>query len=83
VKDNNAPDNIDVVPDRAEHARRCFAAAPRVRKTHCKNGHPLSGDTIRVGSQGRRICRICVRAYQRARYLTQRNSPSIQAETAE
>jgi hypothetical protein len=29
------------------------------RKTHCKNGHPLSGENLQRNKSGRR-CRICV-----------------------
>ncbi len=36
-------------------------------KTHCLNGHPLSGDNLRL-SRGRRICRACRRDARR-RYV--------------
>lgn len=29
------------------------------RKTHCKQGHPLSGDNLKPNSRGVRICRQC------------------------
>jgi len=29
------------------------------KKTHCKNGHPLSGDNLYVCPRGRRECRTC------------------------
>lgn len=29
------------------------------RKTHCKRGHPLSGENLRLESDGRRQCRSC------------------------
>jgi hypothetical protein len=35
-------------------------------QTHCKRGHPLSGDNVRV-SQGKRICRTCCRMKMRLR----------------
>lgn len=40
------------------------------RKTHCKNGHPLSGDNLILEKKGTRRCRICTNKWQRksARY---------------
>jgi hypothetical protein len=38
---------------------------PRMRKTHCKNGHPLSGANIFVAKTGARKCRTCLRAFKR------------------
>jgi hypothetical protein len=37
-----------------------------LRKTHCKHGHPLSGDNLRIGPNGVRACRACNAANQRA-----------------
>ena len=34
-------------------------------KTHCKRGHSLSGDNVRVNTNGRRVCRACQRARDR------------------
>ena len=30
-----------------------------MKKTHCKNGHELSGDNLRIADCGRRRCRTC------------------------
>ncbi len=35
------------------------------RKTHCKNGHPLSGENLCVTLNGQRNCRICRKAVDR------------------
>lgn len=32
---------------------------PRELKTHCKHGHPMSGDNLRLRAVGNRICRVC------------------------
>jgi hypothetical protein len=32
------------------------------KKTHCKNGHPLSGDNLYLCPRGYRECRICRRS---------------------
>jgi hypothetical protein len=37
-----------------------------LRKTHCKRGHPLSGDNLRIGPNGARACKACNAAAQRA-----------------
>jgi len=41
------------------------------KKTHCKRGHPLSGDNLSKASlekKGKRICLTCCRAYDNKRY---------------
>lgn len=40
---------------RAENIRR----GGNTIKTHCKRGHPLSGENLRVRSDGKRTCRTC------------------------
>lgn len=65
----------------ARHCRACRANTERRRrsgvskqpttngqKTHCLRGHPLSGDNVKVGGRGERICRICARERSRALY---------------
>lgn len=47
--------------------------APRREKTHCRKGHPFSGDNVAVSSQRggrhlRRRCRACDRNAKRVRY---------------
>jgi len=34
-------------------------AARRKAKTHCINGHPLSGDNVRFRENGKRNCKAC------------------------
>lgn len=49
---------------RRDHA----LASPRnpvganAHKTHCPQGHPYSGDNLRINASGRRVCRECERA---------------------
>lgn len=45
------------------------------RPTHCREGHPLSGDNLRIAKSGYRICRICNRAEKR-RYRAARKEAS-------
>lgn len=35
-------------------------------KTHCKQGHELAGDNLRVNNRGERVCLTCKRAVQLA-----------------
>lgn len=37
----------------------------QVNKTHCKNGHPLSGDNLRITHRGSRSCKECGRIASR------------------
>lgn len=41
-------------------------------KTHCKRGHPLSGENLYLYSDGRRSCQVCRRAYHNADYCSNR-----------
>ena len=40
--------------------------ASRRAQTHCKRGHPLFGDNLRINTQGYRGCRTCHRAHHAA-----------------
>lgn len=53
------PDHLDPVPQRVNTMRSPIALATiNARKTHCKRGHPLSGDNL-YRRNGRRHCRQC------------------------
>lgn len=60
------PEHMEVVTT-AENTRRANAA-----KTHCKQGHPLSGDnlatTVKADGRERRVCIECRRAAVRRAY---------------
>ena len=43
-----------------------------MEKTHCINGHPYSGDNLRIKSSGERRCRICHNAQERGRNARKR-----------
>lgn len=61
------PDHLEPVTQR-ENGRRGFSApAINARKTHCPEGHPLSGDNVRIDGHTRR-CVTCYRAYRRRRW---------------
>lgn len=42
------------------------------RRTHCMNGHEYTPENTRISSTGRRRCRTCERAFDRARYPRRR-----------
>lgn len=44
---------------------RDTASANQRAQTHCKRGHLLSGDNLRVNKRGYRVCRQCERQRQR------------------
>jgi len=45
------------------------SGSPRRDKKHCPQGHPYSGDNLRMNSNGSRSCRTCIKANARRRYL--------------
>lgn len=52
------PAHLEAVTN-AENILRGEGIAPRnAAKTHCVNGHPLSGDNL-IYDRGYRICRVC------------------------
>lgn len=62
-KRNNSPDNLQVLPSRAEHSRIHAKDIPRAKVTHCKYGHEFTPDNIGLTPKGSRRCIICRRAY--------------------
>jgi hypothetical protein len=54
------PEHLEPVTHQ-ENIRRGWAA----KKTHCKQGHPLSGSNL-IASRSHRSCRLCNNARQRA-----------------
>lgn len=61
----------------AENTRRGIVA--NRMKTHCKNGHPLSGNNIRSNASGARICIPCAKEYMRA--YNRNRKPPIKLQT--
>lgn len=56
------PDHLEAVPSATNKARGQSRAAQRARQTHCKRGHPLSGDNLMTNKRGHRECRACTYA---------------------
>lgn len=54
------PSHLEAVTHRENILRGEGLAAKAARQTHCVNGHPFSGDNLRVNAKGHRRCRTCV-----------------------
>ncbi|MFE3495288.1 HNH endonuclease signature motif containing protein [Streptomyces sp. NPDC059175] len=54
------PHHLEPVTNQ-ENARRSphTLVGSNVRKTHCPQGHPYSGENLRLGARGMRYCRAC------------------------
>jgi hypothetical protein len=55
------PDHLEAVPIRVNILRGENPPAKNGRKTHCNQGHPLSGENLYIAPSGKRFCRICRR----------------------
>ena len=58
------PEHLEVVPMKVNTERGLLYlvfAAKAAAKTHCKRGHPLSGDNLRFDMRGDRGCKTCQR----------------------
>jgi hypothetical protein len=53
------PDHLEAVTNKANILRGKAPQAKNARKTHCKKGHPLSGDNLYINPKGERNCRTC------------------------
>lgn len=69
------PDHLTLAT-RSENMLRVVDAGRYVnvhmQKTHCKQGHPLSGDNLFIRRNGRRACRECIRRWSRKHYWLKR-----------
>ena len=64
------------------HSRSCFGKhieRLRSQQTHCKRGHPLSGDNLYIYGN-RRACKACHQLGQRTRYRARRDSTKVPAQ---
>lgn len=59
------PDHLEPVTGRENTLRGVSPVAINAAKTHCRNGHELSGDNLRIDPGGWRRCRTCLRDIQR------------------
>lgn len=80
------PDHLEAVTNRVNQLRGFSPAAMNARKTHCKYGHPLSGDNLVLVSgkydRPARQCRTCLRAHSRKAYRRRREELPIERRQA-
>lgn len=62
------PDHLEPVTNKENILRGTGPAAMNARMTHCPKGHPLNGANLMSRCDGRRRCRTCYNAWQRANY---------------
>lgn len=62
------PAHLEPVTFRENTMRGETLAAANSKKTHCKDGHLLSGDNLFIQTNGGRGCRTCRRDYSAAYY---------------
>lgn len=62
------PDHLEPVSRKENLARGGTIPAANAVTTHCPAGHPYEGDNVFKDKEGRRYCRECVRARNRAYY---------------
>lgn len=55
------PAHLEPVTCRENVRRGEGPSAVNATRTHCKHGHPLSGDNLRISRNGKRRCRACAR----------------------
>lgn len=79
------PNHLEAVTDHVNIVvRGTGLSAMESRQTHCKNGHPLSGDNLNQAmlKQGYRDCRTCRNAWARAYKAAKKAKRRISAISA-
>lgn len=56
------PKHLEAVTPRENVIRSSNPPAINARKTHCIQGHPLSGDNIYPNTTRQRVCKVCKKA---------------------
>ncbi|MFJ4107928.1 HNH endonuclease signature motif containing protein [Oerskovia enterophila] len=72
VRDCINPDHLEAVTPEENNRRSDSWSAVKMRQTECHNGHPLSGDNLKITTRGSRQCRECRRNYKREWYREKR-----------
>lgn len=53
------PEHLEQISHKENNRRSESPTAINARKTHCKNGHELIGNNLRIRKNGQRLCRPC------------------------
>lgn len=75
------PEHLEAVTRGENSLRGDGPAAQNARKTHCNQGHPLSGENVRVTQRGHRHCRTCERNWARFYYQAVERGPHNRDKT--
>lgn len=59
------PEHLRLLSHKDNIGRSATIMGKNARKTHCKRGHPLSGDNLKITPSGSRQCRECLRLHAR------------------
>ncbi len=70
------PVHLEFVPTKINCLRGNSPSGINARKTHCKRGHPLSGENL-FYDQGKRQCRACCRKRDRQRKQAGRDAAKL------
>ena len=71
------PDHLEAVTQKENLLRGTGAPARNARKTHCKHGHPLSGDNLYIYPNGDRRCCTCHRRENKTGYRNKKMREDI------
>lgn len=64
------PDHLEpVTPSTNTRRSKLHPSRAHAAKTHCINGHPFSGENLRLNPDGKRGCRACGAAHHQRRYV--------------
>lgn len=79
------PAHMEPVTHRENGLRGVSMAAQYAKRTHCIRGHEFSGDNLRIGRYGERICIACMRERRRERTLreSQKAAPDLSDQARE
>lgn len=71
---SSRPSRSETIKRHHEYKRSNFEKANAARRaaTHCKHGHPFSGENLRVLASGARKCITCVNIFNRNRAIESR-----------
>jgi len=70
------PDHMEILTRKEHLLRHSSPTAINSRKTHCPQGHPLSGSNLYIYPSGSRGCQECMRNHSR-KYQRQKNSSKV------
>ena len=63
------PGHLEPVSHKENVHRGAGPTAINAKKTHCKRGHELTNENVRITVAGGRLCLTCYKAYQQERTL--------------